>query len=1762
MATLRINLEGTDNVSSNLRSAQQRLVELTRATNENKNASIGATAAERRRLRSLNEANSVLKANTSLEIRELRLKQQLINEINREARARETAARAAARQAEQSRQAALDLSAGVAMSAGLVARELGQLTAGFVRSAAEMETFRATIQAVTGDAGETNRVLQELLDLSVELVGIDTGDLIQFSARLMAAGLSAAEARDTIRGVTERVAEQGKGAAVTTRVLEQLSQAINSNQISAQDFRPILRELPTLFRDASNALGQPIQSLEDFRNAADTVGGPTQAIILLVREMARASEGADLSTLNSQLDILSDQSRVLQAELGQHLIPAIVSIVMQINEWIEAFNDLDDDAQAAIAWGAALATGLTALTAVISGTVVAVGALSASLAAITGTAGLGGVATLAGQAAGSLGRVVGILGRLGAAGNLAATAGITLAQAWNQIYNDFQRTAPFEDAVESITTFNVAASETARSLGLTAESLSGLSQEARTEFELLTERADQLRTSIRNAINRGDTEGARAFRKEYRQVNAQITELTANLPQVSTAVDTTTESVEDQTEALIAAAVAGLETRRNLENLAEGQRVLNEFWRLASGTLGEYNESIDTVIPSVVNLTQAENALTAAIETNLQTISTFTGDAQELIDTYLSLSDGLTSYAADQAIANAEARLVNPAISEAADSMRDYIVVMGMVQGEFRTTDAISDRLTDSIRDQASAFDELARSAGRAATAQQGTPANLRNQLPGQVIGSGVFDRFDARAAGYTRGAGFFDSRITGGDNTFENNLIEFRRNLENFTEGFTVNVQDVIDTVEGGITPFELFERSLIQLDPSLAILTTSVRLLGEEIEEVNRRREELRRRIGDPDRTTRSTFGRGRLTGLGSDTDFGESSGRFQTRIGGALSLFQGTAEEAIISSALNQIAGAGADRPLSANLDLLEMAYEPFIQRFQTAMDSAGESFQSAIRQELDPEVIRRRFADVQTSTTDYYDAQIRAVQAAAALSGNTARAATFELVRERDNIINQATNALRLASPSLTPGRFEAYQRVQGYQRGLQFNRPQEEIDAEYLATFAPGDPNATLPIRGGEVEEDPAVTRTRELAEQAAERISDNTLSRSIRTSTETLNDLIRAGNSVADLQAYINTELVPLWVQEYDEMVQDLVGQGHTLEDAQQIVSSEYGTSAEFTANRTSAIIDPITEANAETARQVAERVSDGSRGRAIRMATETLNDMVSAGDSVSNIQSFINTTLVPLWGEDYDDMIDDLVDQGLTLEQAQSIVSAEHGTRSEFTSGRVDAIITPITEANQAKAEQVAERISDGTRGGEIRAATETLNGLIKAGTSVADLLTFINETLVPLWGEEYQDMIGDLVTQGFTLEQATQIVEAEHGTQAEFTGNRTSAIITPITEANQATAEQAAERISDGTRGGEIRAATETLNGLIKAGTSVADLLTFINTELVPLWEQDYDDLIGDLVTQGFTLEQAEQIVSAEHGTRAEFLSGRTSAIITPITEANQATAEQVAEIVSDNQLATSIRTSTAGLQDLIKAGASVADLQSYITTELVPLWESEYQDMINDLVEQGFTLEQATQIVESQHGTRDVFISGRTDAIITPITESNEATATRVAELISDGTRGRAIRTTTGALSDLVEAGTSIAELQTYINTELVPLWRSQYQDMIDDLVAQGLTLEQAQAIVSAEHGTADEFVSGLVSDVIDPIRTSRQASATRNARASGRFDIDFARFNLGGATSEQNFNDLLIPLIQAINDFYDAEEGRIADLGLGIEEKPTN
>ena len=435
MADVTLEFSASNEVSPIIDAITNQLRGVQRIT---KQAQLAAERADNERIRSNQRVFNSTRTFNRRFIRDAeRTAREYVREWERAERQREQAAR----RASNAIQNALIIILPVVSN---LTRQFGRLTGTLISSAANMETFRATIQAVTNDAGQTTQVVRDLLNLTVSLVGIDTGSLFQFAARLMAAGLTAQQAQNAIAGVTRRIAEQGKGADVTRRVLEQFTQAINSGTISMQDFRPIAREMPLLFQDISDALGVTVTNLDDFRDAAAGAGGNTQAIVAVLERMAQVSRGADLSTLNAQMDILSDSSRVLAAELGEHLIPAAVALIRHINAAIQFFINLNDSQQRIIAVSAAVATALAAITTGAVALSLALGGLNTLLLATTGLSGFAGLAA-------SLSSLLPLLRGAG------VIAGITLLASELGILN-----AILPDSVRNIFDLGDAARETTR----------------------------------------------------------------------------------------------------------------------------------------------------------------------------------------------------------------------------------------------------------------------------------------------------------------------------------------------------------------------------------------------------------------------------------------------------------------------------------------------------------------------------------------------------------------------------------------------------------------------------------------------------------------------------------------------------------------------------------------------------------------------------------------------------------------------------------------------------------------------------------------------------------------------------------------------------------------------------------------------------------------------------------------------------------------------------------------------------------------------------------------------------------------------------------------------------------------------------------------------------------------------------------------------------------------------------------------------------
>ena len=188
---------------------------------------------------------------------------------------------------------------------------------------------------------------------------------------------------------------------------------------------------------------------------------------------------------------------------------------------------------------------------------------------------------------------------------------------------------------------------------------------------------------------------------------------------------------------------AAARVRENIEALSGGQAALNDFWRIASGHVEDYTQSIETSIPSLVNLTEAENALTAAIEANLQTLQKATGDPlSDYIDTLT-----LTSEAADAAfgsinrvgevVRDADFRRAEAELRDFDDAFRLSEATLPRVRSEMeRFTGTLPDA-TRSIRDTTIELRNLSQEAQSAAREAEFLNSSFS-----------ALDAFDARTPG------------------------------------------------------------------------------------------------------------------------------------------------------------------------------------------------------------------------------------------------------------------------------------------------------------------------------------------------------------------------------------------------------------------------------------------------------------------------------------------------------------------------------------------------------------------------------------------------------------------------------------------------------------------------------------------------------------------------------------------------------------------------------------------------------------------------------------------------------------------------------------------------------------------------------------------------------------------------------------------------------------------------------------------------------
>ena len=1786
------------------------LAQLNKTLAEQRNQLMGATAEEQKNIRAHIAANNALKTTMRSQIEQTNLRKQAIAQTQREAKERERLAQQQVREAQRvgkaqeqaARRASAAQSALIAdltRGARVVYQELSRLTTGFVSAAADMETFRNSVQAVTRDTTETNRILAELLELTVELVGIETGTLISYAGRLMAAGLSAEEAITAIRGVTERIAEQGKSASVTARVMEQLTQSFNAGIATMQDFRPILREMPTFWRDASNALGVQITNLEDFRQAADAAGGNTQALLLVLAEMGRASEGANLDTLNAQIDILSDQARLLQAELGEHLIPAIVAIAKEVNVWIERFRNLDDRAQAAIAWAIALATALTGLSVIVGTATLGFGALSASLAAMTGVAGVAGLTAGIG----------GLTAAFVAAAPFIAVGGIIvggIALLAKAIRDTSESARVLRTEIKRL-------DEVTRVYNLTTGQLEVVTASQSEAFAVFQQRVKNAQDDVGNISNllrqnRMEQEGLNkamavasgdaipALQLQLRGLEAEGQELSQALDdatnklqglqfEVAPDESTLTDPIESLEEQLVRAVDQVIRLRDSFSELSRSEDI-QAIESAASDLTGALRREL------TLQLMDAE--LTAAERLDLELthareVEGVTTDTQNRIR---KIAKETTEAQAEAVERQTDAQIAFAARARSAEVARwEAAAASGAsYANQLRELRSVSQRrnfveLVNTLQEQGLSFDEARQRAQKfldeineippvlkGADAAYGNFAStwvreldrsadaVANLLSGvQALGAEIKSLFDDKTfrldsslersllneqryfqqnpAGRTlddiqgeageQGRNFVNRLFRRQDREAEKAAIEAQResiqlynDLSAATVDFTGSLIDLKGETNLADHAFQDFLGTFGRLATGdfTALLDIPIRLLNISRQAAAEREQGARDRAAlyEDQFEDFSRFGRNFDVVSGAlgipestelrDSFFFKQAGEFENVLAQSTADFSDGIKNALLASVIN------LERDIRPE-DIAEI--------FQSSIDALGENLdQSQFNLNFDQQ-LGRDTADAYQSlindTTTFYQAQIDAINLVRQATGNLSFGDPEALARQAQ----AETNQTRLQLASDRPN-FQSISRQQGRladERAVADTTVSPEY-AQYQAAVA-----ETVDPPPGVTED---ITRIIEAVEtRTANRLAQDTLA----AITEAAGDVNATETTIIERWNEAVPEIKNWWTELYDDIVNN-----PDLKEIERTESlSALGTQQDFVASLKSQYVTPVLSGIAQATEALETRTAN-------RLAQEALGAIGEAASDVNATEQEILdqwTAAIPALENWWSELYDDIINNPNLSDAQQSESLAALGSQQDFVSSLKSQYVTPVLSGIAQATEALQTRTAN-------RLAQEALGSLSEATSDVniteAEVVDLWTATL-PALETWYQELLDDANAIADDAERTEAL--AALGSPEAFIANLKSQYVTPVITGIQRSAEALQTRTAN-------RVAQSALKGLREATSDVniteAEVIN-LWTATVPLIETWYQELLDDANAIADDAERTEALDAL--GSPEAFVANLKSQYVTPVITGIQRSAEAL-------ETKTASRVANTALKGLREATSDVNITEEAILglwNTALPLIETWYQELLDDANAIANDAERDEALAAL--GSPEAFIANLKSQYVSPvlmgIAQATEALETRTAN-----------RQAQDAISALrtVADDVNITE-QAIIDKwkEAIPFIESWWQELYDDIVNNANLTDADIAESLAELGSVEAFVGNIRSQYVTPVLNNILQTQFSNRSNAAQNRVNRSQFNLGGATSESDFETRRDLLIGAINAYYDAEEERINNLEKSEEQLKT-
>ena len=513
----------------------------------------------------------------------------------------------------------------------VVGAQITQFATASVSAAARLEGFERGLKLIEGTNAPQR--LEELIEVA-NLPGLNLTDLIQYSNRLRTLGLTAAETDTLLISTGQAITAFGGTAHTAAEATEQIIQAISSGTVSLQDFRSIAQRVPGFYMAIADVHGVSA-NIDGLRTAVENAGGSIKdALIPVMEELAVRFAAPPPESYAASIDALQNSFFLLQAEIGQQLLPVVGESVRALSILFDALRENDLDAlpepiQAIVRGMQSLFDGFVSVgESIRSGLGPELDLLLPAIGNL-----LGDILSLAGALLNALAPAYEILA---APTRVAIALIVHLADTIGSVIGAITEFVDWvTGAAASQEELQTATAATARAIGEASAALN----EGSTATERFQANIKDLQTEL-DSVNQAlaakrqrlselaETITSKAH-PSYQQLERQVTslegeaaKLTAQIGKTQASLDGQTKSTQATTAATKAATVeiityaeAIRQVQANIAAYVEEQALFadfGDFWSVASGQVSEYSTAIDLATVSVVDhQTELETLLNA-----------------------------------------------------------------------------------------------------------------------------------------------------------------------------------------------------------------------------------------------------------------------------------------------------------------------------------------------------------------------------------------------------------------------------------------------------------------------------------------------------------------------------------------------------------------------------------------------------------------------------------------------------------------------------------------------------------------------------------------------------------------------------------------------------------------------------------------------------------------------------------------------------------------------------------------------------------------------------------------------------------------------------------------------------------------------------------------------------------------------------------------------------------------------------------------------